>query len=106
MLLGGVGGAPFTFSEASLANTEHVWRQEPPASVGNNLKIPFAHHNVFSIPWKGGHALYEVLLIRLGDGIHNLGQGGPWGPTPAEVHRSYRFISCNVSHVHGGLPGS
>lgn len=104
MLLIGVGGVPF--SEASPPTTEDVWRKKPSASIGNNFKMPFAYHSVFSIPVKEGHALCEVLLIRLGDADHPVGQGGPWGPTPAGVRRTNKFISCNMSHVHGGLRDS
>jgi len=104
MRLVGVGGVPF--GEASLANTEDVRRQKPPASTGNNFKIPFVYHSVFSIPVKEGGALYQVLLMRLGDAVHRLGQGGPWKPAPAGVQRTYKSISCNASHVHEGLPGS
>ena len=57
-----------------------MWRQKPPASIGNNFKIPFAYHSVFSIPVQEGDALYEVLLVRLGGAVHPLGQGGPGGP--------------------------
>lgn len=49
----------FAFSEAFLANTEDVWRHKPPASTGNNFKIPIAYHSVFSIPVKEGGALYD-----------------------------------------------
>lgn len=50
MLLIAAGGVPF--SEASLADTEDVWRQKPPASIGANFVIPFAYHSIFSIPVK------------------------------------------------------
>lgn len=100
MLLTGVGGV--SFSEGALANTEEGWRQKPPASTGRNFKIPFAYRSVFSIPVKKGEALYEVLLIRVGDAEQPLGSG--WATGAVSCWGGTHFMQREP--CPGGLPGS
>lgn len=75
MVLIAAGGVPF--GEASLAKTEDGWRQNPHAFIGTNIVILFAYYSVFSSSEERRCTLL-VLLIRLGDAVHSLGQGGPW----------------------------